>query len=147
MLTDRQAQILSEPNSAVVTTLRKDGSAHSTLAWVDWDGEFVLINTVVGRIKERHLRRDNRISVCVVDRNNTNWYLGVEGRAELVTEGAAEHFNKITREYLGRDGVLKEGAVRIIARFRPDKVWGIFDEGSQAALVTGRDWERNGDGG
>jgi hypothetical protein len=53
------------------------------LVWVDWDGEFVIINMVVGRIKEIHLRRDDRISVCVVDRTDTNRYLGVESPSHL----------------------------------------------------------------
>jgi hypothetical protein len=72
MLNEAQALMLLEPNPAIITTLRSDGRAHSTLGWVDWDGEFVLLNTVVGRLKERHLRRDDRISVCIVDRNNTS---------------------------------------------------------------------------
>lgn len=144
MLTDAQARLLTEPNPAIVTTLRRDGSAHSTLAWVDWDGEFVIINTVVGRIKERHLRRDNRICVCVVDRTNTNWYLGVEGHAELTTDGAHAQVNVISHRYLGRDFTYKPGAERIIAKFRPERVWGIYDDTTEAELKSGRDWEQHG---
>ena len=143
MLSDAQARLLTEPNPAIVTTLRRDGSAHSSLVWVDWDGEFVIINTVVGRIKEIHLRRDDRISVCVVDRTNTNRYLGVEGHAELTTEGAREQVNQLAWRYLGKDFVFKPGAERIIARFRPDRVWGIYDDATEAELKSGRDWERN----
>lgn len=141
MLTDTQARLLLEPNAAIVTTLRRDGSAHSTLAWVDWDGDFVLINTVVGRLKERHLRRDPRISVCVLDRTNTQRYIGVEGRVELTTEGAREQVSRMSLEYLGRDFIFKPGMERILARFRPERVWGIFDDETEDELKAGRDWE------
>ncbi len=142
MLTDAQARLLREPNPAIVTTINKSGRPHSTLVWVDWDGEFVLVNTVVGRIKEQHLRRDNWISVCVVDRTNVQRYVGIEGHAELTTEGAREQVNRMSLEYLGRDFIFKPGMERILARFRPERVWGIFDDESEAALKAGRDWER-----
>jgi hypothetical protein len=35
MLNAAQARLLTEPNPAIVTTLRCDGSAHSSLVWVD----------------------------------------------------------------------------------------------------------------
>lgn len=143
MLSETQARVLLEPNPAVITTLRKDGSAHSTLGWVDWDGEYVLLNTVVGRLKERHLRRDDRISVCVVDRNNTQRYLGVEGHAELTTEGAREQVNRMSLDYLGRDFIFKPGMERIIIKFRPERVWGIYDDETEQELKAGRDWEQH----
>jgi PPOX class probable F420-dependent enzyme len=141
MLTKIQARLLIEPNPAIVTTLRRDGSPNSTLTWIDWDGEFVIINTVVGRGKEVQLRQDNRISVCVVDRHNTNSYLGVDGHAELTTEGAREHVNALSRKYLGTDFGFKPGMERIIARFRPERVWGVPDEEAQVALRAGGAWE------
>jgi PPOX class probable F420-dependent enzyme len=142
-LSDVQARLLLEPNPAIITTLRKDGSAHSTLGWVDWDGEFVLINTVVGRLKERHLRRDDRITVCVVDRTNINRYIGVEGRVTLTTEGADQQVNRMSHDYLGKDFVFKPGMVRILAKFQPERVWGIYDDATEDELKSGRDWEQS----
>ena len=37
---------------AVVTTLLADGSPHSTVVWIDCDGEDVLFNTARGRAKD-----------------------------------------------------------------------------------------------
>ncbi len=50
-----------------MTTLRADGSPHSTVVWVDCDGDDVLFNTARGRAKERHLLADPRVSVVTVD--------------------------------------------------------------------------------
>ena len=42
----------------VTTTLRDDGSPHTTVVWVDVDTDVVMFNTAVGRAKKRHLRKD-----------------------------------------------------------------------------------------
>ena len=46
-----------EPYYGVVTTVRPDGSPHSTVVWLDYDGENVVFNTAEGRAKPRHIRR------------------------------------------------------------------------------------------
>jgi PPOX class probable F420-dependent enzyme len=141
MLNDVQAKLLTEPNTAIVTTLRADGSAHSTLTWIDWDGEYVVVNTMVGRAKERHLRRDNRITVTVLDRNDVSKYISLEGRAELTTEGAFEQVNRLSQRYRGTEFVLSAEMERIIARFRPERVYGVYDDATERELLraSGRD--------
>jgi PPOX class probable F420-dependent enzyme len=128
MLSEEQARFLTDPNPAILTTLRADGSAHSTLIWIDWDGEYVLINTVAGRTKERHLRRDNRITVAVVNPNNFDRYITLEGRAEFTTEGAVEQVNRLCNKYRGHDFVHTPGVERMLVRFRPERVYGIYDD-------------------
>ena len=52
-LNDTQKAFLREGHLAVVTTLRADGSPHSTPVWIDCDGEDVVFNTARGRAKEQ----------------------------------------------------------------------------------------------
>ena len=54
-LTERQLQLLIEPNLAHVATLSKDGSPQSTPVWGDYKGGYVLFNTIEGRQKSRNL--------------------------------------------------------------------------------------------
>jgi PPOX class probable F420-dependent enzyme len=125
ILTDQQADLFRGKNWGVVTTLREDGSPHSTPVWVDSDGEHVLFNTAVGRAKERHLRRDPRVSVTVLPAENQQaGYVSVTGRAELVEEGAVEHIDKLAKKYIDQDTYpyLQPGEERIIIRITPDKV-------------------------
>jgi PPOX class probable F420-dependent enzyme len=125
ILTDKQADLFRGKNWGVVTTLREDGSPHSTPVWVDSDGEHVLFNTAVGRAKERHLRRDPRVSVTVLPAENQQaGYVSVTGRAELVEEGAVEHIDKLAKKYIDQDTYpyLQPGEERIIIRITPDKV-------------------------
>jgi PPOX class probable F420-dependent enzyme len=130
-LTDAQAALFLAPNIGSVATIRDDGSAHLTPAWVDWDGEHVLVNTVVGRVKERHIRSGRPVSVLVVDANDPARYVSVTGPATLSTDGAVDHIDAMANKYLGLERYLPEfgepGDVRVIARIEPTLVtdWNI----------------------
>jgi PPOX class probable F420-dependent enzyme len=102
-LSDKQREFFEQPFSGVVTTLRSDGSPHTTVVWVDVDDEAVIFNTVVGRAKERHLRRDPRASLIVIDPQDAYRWVSVSGRAELTTDGADEEIDKLAKKYLGED--------------------------------------------
>lgn len=124
-LTEAQAELLRGRNWGVVTTLREDGSPHATPVWVDCDGENVLFNTVIGRAKERHLRRDPRVSVTVLPaEDQQRGYLSVTGAAELSEDGAEEHIHALARKYLDveRYPWLQPGERRVIVRIRPERV-------------------------
>lgn len=102
-LTDEQRDFLAKPYVGTVTTLRSDGSPHSTVVWVDVDGDKVLFNTAEGRAKPRHLRRDPRVALTVVDPQNPFRWISVSGTAELTQDGAAEHIDRLSKKYTGRD--------------------------------------------
>lgn len=126
-LTDRQAAFLhEEPNVAVVAALREDGTPHLTVVWVDWDGEHVVLNLNNFRAKLEHLRRDPRVSVLVLDRNDPYRWVAIEGEvAEITTEGAYEHIVRQAGVYFGRDDyVLQEGEERILVKIEPERVEG-----------------------
>jgi PPOX class probable F420-dependent enzyme len=89
-LTEKAREFLRQPYVGEVTTIRPDGSPHTTVVWVDVDTDEVLFNTAVGRAKERYLRRDPRVSLIVVDPEDPYRWVSVSGTAELDTEGADE---------------------------------------------------------
>jgi len=101
-LSDAQRAFL-EDNAfvATVTTLRADGSPHSTVVWVDTDGGVVRFNTFRGAAKERHLGRDPRVSVAVLDPRDPWHWVAVSGTAELIEEGADAHIDRLAQKYLG----------------------------------------------
>jgi PPOX class probable F420-dependent enzyme len=121
-LTDEQARLLLEPNFATIGTLNHDGSMQLSIVWIDWDGEHVLFNTATGRVKPRNLERDPRVSVLVVDRQDGYRWVAVRGVAELTTEGADEHIDKLARKYTGEGWQPKPGERRLVVRVRPEHV-------------------------
>jgi PPOX class probable F420-dependent enzyme len=126
-LTADQADMFRGKNWATITTIREDGSVNATPTWIDTDGEHVIFNTAVGRAKERHLRRDPRVTATVWRTENPQaGYVTVEGTAELSEEGADDHIDKMAKKYLDVDSYpyRQEGERRIIVTITPTRVDG-----------------------
>ena len=125
-LTEKQKEFLHQPYVGVVTTLRPDGSPHSTVVWVDVEDGIVSFNTAYGRVKPRNLEHDPRASVTVVDPGDAYRWLSVEGLAELTTDGADAQIDRLAKKYLGEDEYpfRKEGEQRVSVRIRPERVVG-----------------------
>jgi PPOX class probable F420-dependent enzyme len=124
-LSEKEAALFRGRNWGTVTTLRSDGSPHSTPVWIDTDGENVIFNTAIGRAKERHLRRDPRVSVVVLPADDQqSGYVSVTGTAELIEDGAVDHIHKMAKKYIGQDEYpwLQPDEQRIIVKITPDKV-------------------------
>jgi PPOX class probable F420-dependent enzyme len=103
-LPQAQRKFLDEnPFVGIATTLREDGSPHSTVVWVDVMNGTVGFNTVRGRAKERHLSRDPRASLLMIDPNDAFKWVAVSGRAALTEDGANEQMDKLAKKYLGKD--------------------------------------------
>jgi len=91
--------LLTRPICGVLTTMGGDGQPQSSLVWVDWDGACARVNTTLERQKGRNLLANPRVSLLVVDPDNPGRYLQLRGHAELLTEGALEHLDGLTRSY------------------------------------------------
>ena len=76
-----------------------DGQPQSSLVWVDVDGECARVNTTLERQKGRNLLANPKVSLLVVDPDDTARFIQIRGDAELVTDGALEHLDALTRKY------------------------------------------------
>jgi PPOX class probable F420-dependent enzyme len=79
-LSEAARTFLQERRFAVLGTINKDGSPQLTTMWYLFEDDSIVMNTKAGRAKERNLRRDPRISVCVADGYS---YVTLSGTAEL----------------------------------------------------------------
>ena len=123
-LTREQLQFLDNPFVGVVTTLRDDGSPHSTVVWVEQrDGE-VSFNTATGRAKERHLDADSRLSLTVVDPQDAYRWVSISGHADLTTADADAQIDRLAKKYLGKDEYPLRSAdeQRIKVRVSPQRI-------------------------
>jgi PPOX class probable F420-dependent enzyme len=96
---DSHLDLLTKPICGVFTTMGADGQPRSSLVWVDTDGECARVNTTLQRQKGRDLLADPKVSLLVVDPDDTSRFLQVRGHAELVSDGAVEHLDALTRKY------------------------------------------------
>lgn len=120
-LTDQQLALLRAKSFAAVATLQEDGTPQTSIVWIDTDGEHVIFNTTNARAKGRHLRRDPRVSIAILDPAEPYAYFEVEGTAELVVEGADEHINKLSQKYRGAD--FHTPADRVIVKVKPKRIF------------------------
>jgi PPOX class probable F420-dependent enzyme len=124
-LKDEQRQFLDEnPFVGVVTTLRDDGSPHSTVVWIDVDDGKVSFNTARGRAKPQHLERDPRASVLVVDPGNAYKWVAVSGVAQMTEDGADAQIDKLAKKYIGKDEYpwRNPAETRVKVLIEPEKV-------------------------
>jgi PPOX class probable F420-dependent enzyme len=123
-LTQRQVRILNGHHFATVATLLPDGSPEATVVWIETDGQYVYFNTAFPRLKARNLKRDDRVAITVFDPARPyHDVLAIRGRAELITEGAEQHIDKLARIYTGRKFKgFRPDQQRVIVKVTPERI-------------------------
>lgn len=122
--------LLRRPIHGVLTTMMPDGQPQSTLVWCDYDGEYVSINTTCERQKGKNMLGNPRVSLLVVDPEDTSRYIEIRGDVEIVFDQAIEHLDRVTRQYtshLQYYGYIypleqRERETRIICRIHARKI-------------------------
>jgi len=96
---DSHLDLLTRPIHGILTTMMADGQPHSSLVWCDYDGVCARVNTTRQREKGRNMLVNPKVSLLVVDPQNTARYLAIQGEAELIEDGALDHLKQLTRRY------------------------------------------------
>ena len=125
-LPDQAKTLLDKPTFVTLTTLRSDGTPHSTVMWADRDGDDIVFATVIGRVKERHLRNDPRVSVSFFDPANEYNYVTINGTAVLEDgEAGRQLIQDLSHKYRGEPYTWDQGTnnVRVLVRVKPDRVY------------------------
>jgi PPOX class probable F420-dependent enzyme len=109
-----------------LATLRANGTPHVTPLWIDHDGDAVLVNVRLDRVKAANMRERPDVAVSIVDPRNPYRYLAITGRVVSWSEdGWREHMNKLARRYMNKDTYpwFFEGEQRAIFRIVPANVY------------------------
>jgi PPOX class probable F420-dependent enzyme len=125
-LNENSLKILRGRNFAFLATLNRDGTPQLTPVWVDTDGENVLVNTAIGRVKEKNIARDPRVSVSVPDWKNPYTFITVNGAVvkKITGKEAEDHIDKMAKKYTGVDKYSnrKPGEKRILLTIKPKRI-------------------------
>ena len=125
-LTDSAISLFRGKNFAFIASLMNDGAPQITPVWIDYDGQFVMVNTAEGRTKQKNFERDSRVALSIVDKDNPYNTVSIRGKVvEQTADGADEHIDKLAKKYLGVDKYpfRAPGEKRIILKIKPDKVF------------------------
>ncbi|OLC21331.1 MAG: hypothetical protein AUH33_02015 [Chloroflexi bacterium 13_1_40CM_68_21] len=99
-LTPEQRKFLEEKRFAVVGTRNPDGSPHLAVMWYLLDGDDIVVNSARGRLKDRNLAADPRMSVMVADGYR---FVRVDGRARIDHDQTTAHadIRRLAARYYG----------------------------------------------
>ena len=120
---DLRAWLMEKLRFPVLAVLTGDGSPNQSVMWFDLDPErqdTILMNTKVGRAKERFLRNDPRVSICFEE--ELTW-VALQGTAELDDdrERSMADILALARRY-GETGDEFAGQQRVTIHVRIEKV-------------------------
>lgn len=117
--------LFEKKSIAYLGTIMADGTPQVTPVWIDFDGEHILVNTAVGRLKDVNMATRPRVGLTVQDPDDAYRYIAVQGSVVGVvedTDGAHDHINKLAWRYDGHDFRFPEGQKRRIYQISPEKI-------------------------
>jgi PPOX class probable F420-dependent enzyme len=121
---EKYSDLFHKKAFANLSTLMRDGSPQVTPVWFDYDGKHIRINSALGRVKDKNIRRDPRVSLAIQDPDNPYRYVEIRGKVVDITQkGADEHIDSLAQKYLGQAKYpyRQPGEVRVLYKIEPHK--------------------------
>ncbi len=132
-LSEKARAFLQELRFAVLATINQDGTPQLTTMWylLENDGR-ILMNTKVGRLKERNLRRDPRISICIEDDYN---FLTINGTVQLIDDSQRTQHDiyRLSARYHGEEKARRQmqeqfsKEARVSLLLKPERIIEYFE--------------------
>ncbi len=123
VIPDKFKDLLTTKKAYVhLATLMADGSPQVTPVWFEYDGEFIIVNSALGRTKDRNMKRDGRVALSIQDPDNPYRYLQMRGTVvQVTTEGADASIDRLAKKYLGQEHYpgRRVGEIRVIYKIQP----------------------------
>jgi PPOX class probable F420-dependent enzyme len=124
---EKSLDLLSPEKKAFanLALVRSDSTPHVTPIWFDWDGTYIIINTVRGRVKDHVLHKRPMVALLITDPDNPYRYIQIRGHVTAETEeGAYDQICKLNQKYHGKYEYPRyEGQVRVTYKILPEDVF------------------------
>ena len=132
-LAPQYKQLLSEPVTASLTTISDRGEMQVTPVWVGNDGTYIELNTVRGRLKDRNLRSNGRVTLLLMNPKNPYHWMSINGKVvDIIDEDdegrghlATESIDALGLRYVNqtpypfRD---PKGEIRVLYKVEPTQI-------------------------
>jgi PPOX class probable F420-dependent enzyme len=110
---------LQQPWLATLATYRKDGTVLLSPVWWAWDGEAFQISVDDGDWKEKHVRKNPRVSLCIAEEASyPGRAMEATGLASLLPDPDGSGLLKIATKYCG-----SEVAARYVENNPAESYW------------------------
>ena len=125
-LTDSARKMLEGKNFVYIATVNPNGTPQVTPTWVDTDGNYVLINTAIGRIKHRNVKKNPHVALAITDQANPYNLIIIKGKVvdQVTGKVAEDHIDKMAKKYQGLEKYphRRPGENRILLKIEPIRV-------------------------
>ena len=108
-------RLLEDKVFAMLGTVMPDGQPQVHPVWVDYDGQYVRVNTARGRQKDENLQRHPQATVLLIDTRSPYFWIEIRGRVVERIEGEEAEAHTGWNTDAERNGVLE-----LIARARAE---------------------------
>src|SRR5580704_17604 len=98
---ERVRSLIESPAPAVLTTYRRDGSAHVSPVWFHWTGDSFEVVIAKSDVKLGHLARDARCVFVVFEADPPFRGVEIRGSAQLIDTDVTAVRSVIAGKYLG----------------------------------------------
>lgn len=132
-LSEKARAYLQELRFAVLATINQDGTPQLTTMWylLEENGT-ITMNTKVGRAKERYIRRDPRISICIEDDYN---FLTINGTVKMIDDPEISQHDiyRLSARYHGEEKAMRQvleqfsKEKRVTLRLKPEHIIEYFE--------------------
>ena len=102
MTPEQRKAFLREHRLAIVGAVRADGRPQLSPVYYTMEGDDLVISTTATRAKAKVVRRDDRVSVCVIGEQPPFAYLTVYGRGRIEEDGAVDVMMAVGGRMTGR---------------------------------------------
>jgi PPOX class probable F420-dependent enzyme len=133
MLSEDVRKHLTAGHLGHLTTINPDGTPHTTIVWVDVQGETIVSGHFTDTYKKiRNIRRDPRVSLSMefgtINEHGQHHYAVIEGVASVEEGGAKELLQKEARVYVGPDVVFPgpDAPPGFVVRLKPTRIRGVL---------------------
>lgn len=131
------SEFLAEPNLAVVATLTRRGAPHTAATWYDWEDGWLMLSMDSTRRRLEYLRRDPRIALTILDREDWYRHVSLLGEVEEMRgdEGLAD-IDRLAHRYTGAPYMTRDSP-RVTAWVRVDR-WHGWDASGERKVTDAR---------
>ncbi|HKV02868.1 MAG TPA: PPOX class F420-dependent oxidoreductase [Ktedonobacteraceae bacterium] len=127
MITEKQAALLAQPNTAMIGVNRATGAPQLTAVWYVWDGNDFIFSTKKDRAKYVNIKRNPAISL-MVDDTSTHTSVVAYGQTEIIEHDIAALAHPLIEKYVPKaqsEEALKEisdDPKRVMVVLHPEKI-------------------------
>jgi PPOX class probable F420-dependent enzyme len=126
-LSPKMKEFVKEVFPAFIGTMRKDGSVEQVPVWYEFADDSFWINGGTNRGWFKHLQRDPRVTLLLVDPKQMFRWAQVQGRmVNWEEDPGGEHINHLSHRYFGRD-YQNPRTGRIKIQIEPLRITGSID--------------------